>query len=93
MSKKRWSTVSNYTRRGVLKGAGCAACAAPLLALAPNAAHAAKMSQTAARYQSSPRGEQRCANCTPFVAPSSCTLVEGAVAANGWCMLWVRKRA
>jgi hypothetical protein len=44
-----------------------------------------KMSKKQAEYQDSPRGIAMCATCTLFVAPHSCTVVEGDVSPNGWC--------
>jgi len=54
---------------------------------------AAKASQKAVKYQDTPKGEQRCDNCTLFEAPSSCKTVEGTIAAQGWCMVYVKKPA
>jgi hypothetical protein len=48
-----------------------------------------KMSQEGAQYQNEPLGEQKCANCTNFIADSkTCKVVEGEISPNGWCILW-----
>jgi High potential iron-sulfur protein len=70
-----------------------AAGAAPLLALGATGAKAAKMSQTAAKYQPTPKDGRQCDGCNLFVAPSSCKSVDGAISPKGWCQLWVKKPA
>jgi len=56
-------------------------------------AQAAKVSQQAAKYQDTPKGEQRCENCVQFEAPSTCKTVDGTVAAQGWCQVYAKKPA
>ncbi len=65
--------------------------AAPPTSSAPSSdgAAAGKLSQSEARYQSSPNGDARCSNCLHFVAASNtCRVVEGQVSPDGWCSLW-----
>ncbi|MBV8593997.1 MAG: high-potential iron-sulfur protein, partial [Caulobacteraceae bacterium] len=50
------------------------------------------MSQRAARYQPTPKGAQRCDNCSQFDAPTGCKIVDGEVSPAGWCLLYVAKR-
>jgi High potential iron-sulfur protein len=64
-----------------------AAAAAPAYAQA-----ARKMPQRAVAYQPTPRGDQRCDNCTLFEAPNACRTVAGTVAPEGWCRIYVRGR-
>jgi hypothetical protein len=68
-----------------------AAGAAPLLVLTPSADAAKKVSQAAARYQSTPKGDQFCGNCAHFVPPTACKLVEGGISPGGWCGLFAKK--
>jgi hypothetical protein len=51
----------------------------------------AKMAQKAAGYQLTAKGDQSCATCALFKTPSSCTLVDGDIAATGWCRFWAKK--
>ena len=51
----------------------------------------AKMSQKAANYRPTPKGNQRCDNCALWRAPSSCLLVESPIVASGWCNLYRAK--
>jgi hypothetical protein len=56
---------------------------------AMNDAPPPKMSKEGAQYQEEPLGEQKCANCTNFIADSkTCKVVEGEVSPKGWCILW-----
>jgi len=79
---------AEYSRRDALKGVAAAAG----LALA-GSAQAAKKKRTQAdvAYQDHPHGNERCDNCEPFVAPNKCRTVEGTVAAQGWCNIYVEK--
>ena len=48
-----------------------------------------KMTQAQAAYQPTPNGIYSCGQCTLFVAPSACKVVEGVVSADGWCKAFV----
>jgi len=87
----RWS--GEMSRRCLLSNAACAAGmgAAGMLGMTVTA-QAGKMTQKSAAYQSSPKGSQRCDNCTLFQKPASCVSVEGPIAPSGWCALYVPKR-
>jgi hypothetical protein len=52
---------------------------------------AEKISKLEAHYQSMPFGAQRCARCTMFRSPDTCTAVRGEVEYKGWCKLFERK--
>ena len=65
--------------------------AAPLLVVGATGAQAAKLSQTAARYQDSPKDGKTCSGCNLFVPPNACKSVDGKISPNGWCALWVKK--
>jgi High potential iron-sulfur protein len=78
------------SRRTILvQSAGCAAGAAALLLRTRQAA--AKMSQPSVGYQDSPKGDQKCSNCSLFQEPDGCTLVDGKISPEGWCKFWVKK--
>lgn len=82
----RWS--GEVSRRCLLGNAACAAGAIGMFGMT-TAAEAAKMSQKNAAYQATPKGNQRCDNCTLFQKPASCVSVEGPIAPAGWCALYV----
>jgi len=76
------------SRRTVLIAA---AGAVPVLALGATGAAAAQLSQTAAKYQPTPKDGKQCDGCKFFQPPSSCKTVAGTVSPTGWCSLWVKK--
>jgi hypothetical protein len=76
------------SRRTILIGA---AGALPVLALGATGARAAKMAQSAVRYQSTPKDGKECSGCNLFVAPNACKTVDGTISPSGWCALWVKK--
>ena len=82
------TTPARVSRRTVLFAA---AGAAPLLALGATGANAAKLAQSAVKYQASPKDGKQCDGCKLFVAPNSCKSVAGEIAPSGWCALWVKK--
>ena len=81
------SKPARVSRRAVLIAA---AGAAPLLALAATGAQAAKLAQSAVKYQDSPKDGKQCDGCKLFVASNSCKSVAGDISPKGWCALWVK---
>jgi anaerobic selenocysteine-containing dehydrogenase len=86
------SISGRVSRRDFLFAAavGTGALAAASLVATPAVA-SNKMSQRAIQYQATPKGNQRCDNCRFWEGQSSCKLVEGAIAASGWCMLYQKR--
>ena len=84
---KESNSSSCVSRRTVL----IAAAGAIPLALCATGAKAAKMSQSAVRYQATPKDGKQCSDCKLFVPPNACKNVEGDIAPSGWCALWVKK--
>jgi len=80
----------NVSRRTILIAA---VGAAPLLTLGATDANAAKLAQSAVKYQASPKDGKQCDGCNLFVAPNACKSVAGDIAPTGWCALWVKKAA
>ena len=79
------------SRRQLLRGAAIAAGGAAVLAGTVMPAEA-KMAQEAAGYQATPAKDgSNCASCALFIAPASCTLVDGAVSPDGWCRFYSKK--
>jgi hypothetical protein len=73
----------------LLRSAGCAAGAAAVLL--PLREAAAKMSQASVQYQSTPKDNQQCSNCSLFQEPDACTIIDGEVSPQGWCRFWAKK--
>ncbi len=83
------------SRRSLLRNATFAAGGATVLGSAAivtraNAADT-KVAQKAVAYQDTPKGPQRCDNCTYFEPPSSCKVVAGVISPSGWCQLYAKK--
>jgi hypothetical protein len=64
--------------------------AAAATAVLPAAAQQ-KISQTDAKYQATPKGDQRCDRCVNFQPPNACKFVEGDISPSGWCQLFTPK--
>ena len=72
------------SRRALFGRAAFAGAGAGLLLGTASPAEA-KMAQNDAGYQQMPKGDQSCSNCSLFVAPDSCSLVDGPINPRGWC--------
>jgi secreted PhoX family phosphatase len=84
------------SRRQVLTvaaAAGASVTGAAAIIGISTAAQAAKVSQKIVKYQDTPKGEQRCETCVQFEPPSTCKVVDGTVAAQGWCTVYAKKQA
>lgn len=86
------------SRRGLLRRATLIAGGAAIVAgsLVPAAAQtenapSGKMSQKAAEYQPSPKAGQKCLDCSLFVQPQACKLVDGTISPVGWCKFFAKK--
>ncbi len=87
---------AELSRRSILRNLAVTAGGAAVLGTASGnrvAAAQAKVAQKVVGYQDTPKGAQRCDNCTQFEAPSSCKVVEGSIAPAGWCKVYVKKPA
>ena len=89
---------AELSRRSLLRNLAVAAGGATMLGATAGGNPAvaqtkAKVAQKSVAYQDKPKGAQRCDNCTQFEAPSSCKVVEGSIAPDGWCGLYVKKPA
>jgi hypothetical protein len=50
-----------------------------------------KISQADAKYQATPKGDQRCDACVNFQPPNACKFVQGDISPSGWCQLFAKK--
>jgi hypothetical protein len=50
-----------------------------------------KIDQAVAKYQKTPKGDQRCDRCANFQPPNACKFVQGDISLSGWCQLFVPK--
>ena len=86
---------TRLSRRSLLRdGVFAAGGAAVLLGMTTVANRAeAKPAQKLVGYQDTPKGAQRCDNCSQFQPPASCKVVEGDISPAGWCKVYVKKPA
>jgi hypothetical protein len=83
---------SKVSRRSMLRGVFLLASGSLATGVIPvKPAFAQKTSKEASKYQDSPKDGAKCADCQFFQAPSSCTVVDGAISPNGWCMIYSKK--
>ena len=84
------------TRQEALKAFALPALAAAIAGTMVAPAEA-KASKATVKYQSSPKGAQKCAGCKFFTAGKSktamgtCQIVSGAISPNGWCTAYTKK--
>jgi hypothetical protein len=79
------------SRRVVLTGAALALGAAGAATAISQAAAQQKLSQADAKYQTTPKGDQRCDGCVNFQPPKACKFVQGDINPSGWCQLFAAK--
>jgi len=62
--------------------------------LAGTAAAQTKVKKSQVRYQTTPRGEERCGQCMHYISSASgsgvgtCKIVAGSISTAGWCAEW-----
>ena len=76
------------SRRSLLQNVACAAGAIGIVSLNVSDADAAKAPQKSVAYQESPKGTQKCDNCSLWEAPNACKVVDGTINPDGWCMIY-----
>lgn len=91
------------SRRAVLRGVLAVGCslllpasfsvnAAPATGADSAAPAAKKATKASVRYQTNPKGKQKCSVCANFIAESkTCKVVEGQINPKGWCAMWMKK--
>ena len=79
------------SRRVVLTGTALAVGATAAVRVVSPATAQEKMSQADAKYQGTPKDDQRCDGCILFQPPNTCKVVQGEISPSGWCQLFVKK--
>jgi hypothetical protein len=90
MSRSLVNNCQRISRRTALTGTA-ALSAAALAAAIPQASARQKISQADAKYQGTPKGDQRCDGCISFQPPNACKFVQGDISPSGWCQLFAPK--
>ena len=78
------------SRRVVLAGTALALGTAAATTAVLQAAARQKISQADAKYQGTPKGDQRCDGCISFQPPNACKFLQGDISPSGWCQLFAR---
>jgi hypothetical protein len=79
------------SRRVVFTGTALALGAAAAAMVVSEATAQEKISQADAKYQGTPKDDQRCDGCILFQPPNTCKVVQGEISPSGWCQLFVKK--
>ena len=79
------------SRRLVLTGTALALGATAAATAVSQSAAQQKISQADAKYQNTPKGDQRCDRCINFQPPNACKFVQGTISPSGWCQLFAPK--
>jgi hypothetical protein len=79
------------SRRVVLASAAFSLGAATAATVVSQTAAQQKLSQADAKYQTTPKGDQRCDGCVNFQPPNACKFVQGDISLNGWSQLFAAK--
>jgi len=78
------------SRRVLLTGTALALGAAAATTAVLQATAGQKITQADAKYQGTPKGDQRCDGCISFQPPNTCKFVQGDISPSGWCQLFAR---
>jgi hypothetical protein len=79
------------SRRLVLTGTTLVLGAAAGVTAITQASAQQKISQADAKYQGTPKDDQRCDGCVNFQPPNACKFVQGDISPSGWCQLFAPK--
>ncbi|MGC2077147.1 MAG: high potential iron sulfur protein [Xanthobacteraceae bacterium] len=91
MSRSLVNDRQRISRRKALTGAAFALSAAATPAAIAQVSARQKISQADAKYQGTPKGDQRCDGCISFQLPNACKFVQGDISPSGWCQLFAPK--
>ena len=89
--KKSAKDYQPISRRAALAGTALVLGAAAAATAVTESSAQQKISQADAKYQATPKDDQRCDACVNFQPPNACKFVEGDISPSGWCQLFVKK--
>ena len=93
MSKSTTGPAGRASRRAILLNSASIAAGGFILS-APAARTAlaqTKLTHEVAKYQDTPKDDQKCSTCIQFVPPASCKIVVDPISPDAWCQLYVVK--
>jgi hypothetical protein len=81
------------SRRAILKNSVSIAAGGLILGApaARNALAQTKLTHEVAKYQDTPKDNQKCSTCIQFVEPASCKLVVDPISPDAWCQFYGAK--
>ena len=91
LCEPRSPATQRISRRVVLASAAFSLGAATAATVVSQTAAQQKLSQADAKYQTTPKDDQRCDGCVNFQPPNACKFVQGDISPNGWCQLFAAK--
>ena len=91
MSRSLVNDCQRISRRTALTGTAFALSAAAIHAAIAQVSARQKISQADAKYQDTPKGDQRCDGCISFQPPNGCKFVQGDISPSDWCQLFASK--
>ena len=80
-----------FSRRAALAGTAFVLGAAAAATAVSQSPAQQQISQADAKYQATPKDDQRCDACVNFQPPNACKFVQGDISASGWCQLFAKK--
>ena len=89
--KKSTNDYQPISRRAALAGTALVLGAAAAATAVTESSAQQKISQADAKYQATPKDDQRCDACVNFQPPNACKFVEGDISPSGWCQLFAKK--
>jgi hypothetical protein len=93
VSKSSTRPAGNASRRAILLSTVSIAAGGFILS-APAARTAlaqTKLTHEIAKYQDTPKNEQKCSTCIQSVTPASCKIVADPISPDGWCQFYGAK--
>ena len=93
MSKSTNVAAGKASRRAILLNSASIVAGGFILSTpaARSARAQTKLAHDVAKYQDTPKDNQKCSTCLQFVEPASCKLVVDPISPNGWCQFYGAK--
>jgi hypothetical protein len=93
MSRSITGPAGSASRRAILLNTVSIAAGGFILSAPParSALAQTKLTHEAAKYQETPKNNQKCSTCVQFMAPASCKIVADPINPNGWCQFYGAK--
>jgi len=93
VSKSTTGPAGSASRRAILFNSVSIAAGGFILSApaARNALAQTKLTHEIAKYQETPKNDQKCSTCVQFVPPASCKIVADPTNPDGWCQFYGAK--